>query len=280
MSGGSDQRTTTQTTDVPEWARPYAQQYMAQGAALGQGQWQPYEGQRFADQNEMQTAGIQQQAAQARGGSAVNNAASGSLASTLNGDYLSQGNPYLTQQIDAAQGDVTRNYNNVQRPRQDQMAARSGSFGNSGVALSNAEDDRNLQQTLGNISVQMRGQDYSNERNRQLQAAGLAPGAAQAGYNDSQQLYNAGTAANLPQQQNMDFQFQQYTDQQNDPYRRLTATGAPFGANLGSVTTSPAGSRAGGMLGGGLAGASIGGQYGGGYGALGGGALGALGGGK
>jgi hypothetical protein len=280
MSGGSDSKTSTTTTTVPDWAVPYAQQYMQQGAALGQQQWSPYEGQRYVDQNPMQAEGIQQQANQARGGSAVNNAASGNLTGTLNGDYLSQGNPYLTAQIDKAQGDVARNYNDVQRPRQDQMAARSGSFGNSGVAQSNANDDRMVAETMANISTQMRGQDYGNERNRQLQAASLAPGASQAGYNDSQQLYNAGTAANLPAQQNADFQYQQWTDQQNDPYRRLTATGAPFGANLGSATTAPAGSRSGGMLGGGLAGASLGGQYGGGWGALGGGALGAVGGGK
>lgn len=280
MSGGSGQKTSTQTTTVPDWAVPYAQQYMQQGAALGQTPYQAYTGDRYTDQNAMQQQGIQQQANQARGGSAVNNAASGNLTSTLQGDYLSEGNPYLTAQIDKAQGDVVRNYNEVQRPRQDQMAARSGSFGNSGVAQSNANDDRMVAETLGNISANMRGADYGNERNRQLQAAGLAPGAAQAGYNDSQQLYNAGTAANAPDQQNKDFAYQQWQEQQNDPYKKLTATGAPFGANMGSTVTSPNGTKAGGMLGGGLAGASLGGQYGGGWGALGGGALGALGGGK
>jgi hypothetical protein len=147
------------------------------------------------------------------------------------------------------------------------------------VAQSNANDDRMVAETMANISTQMRGQDYGNERNRQLQAASLAPGAAQAGYNDSQQLYNAGTAANLPAQQNADFQYQQWTDQQNDPYRRLTATGAPFGANLGSATTAPAGSRTAGAIGGGLAGASLGSNWGNWGTAIGAGA-GALGGGK
>jgi hypothetical protein len=280
MSKSGDQKTSTQTTSVPDWAIPYAQQYMQQGAAVGQGTYQPYTADRYTDQNAMQTAGIQQQANQAYGGSAVNNAASSNLTGTLNGDYLSQENPYLTAQIDKAQGDVARNYNEVQRPRQDQMAARSGSFGNSGVALSNANDDRMVAETMGNISTQMRGADYGNERNRQIQAAGLAPGAAQAGYNDSQQLYNAGTAANQPDQQNKDFAYAQWQDQQNDPYKRLTATGAPFGANLGSTVTSPNGTRSGSMLGGGLAGASLGGQYGGGWGALAGGAAGGALGGK
>lgn len=280
MSGGKDQKTSTTTTSVPDWAVPYAQQYMQQGAQIGQQEWKPYEGDRYVNQNEMQTSAIQQQANQARGGSTVNNAASNNLTGTLNGDYLNEGsNPYLTAQINKAQGDVARNYNDVQRPRQDQMAARSGSFGNSGVAQSNANDDRMVAETMGNISTQMRGQEYGNERNRQMQAAGMAPGASQAGYNDSQQLFNAGTAANQPAQQDADFQYQQYTDQQNDPYRRLTATGAPFGANLGSTVSEPAGSRTAGAIGGGMAGASMGSNFGN-WGTAIGGGLGAIGGGK
>lgn len=279
MSGGSDQRTSTQTTDLPEWARPYAQQYMGQAAQIGQGTYQPYTGQRFTGNNAMQNQGIAQAAQQAQGGSAVNNAASSNLTSTLQGDYLSQGNPYLTANIDKAQGDVARNYNLITRPQTESMDARSGSFGNSGVAQTQQEQQRQAGEQMANISTQMRGQDYGNERNRQLSAAGMAPGAAQAGYYDSQQLYNAGALANQPQQQNLDFQYQQYQDQQNDPYRRLTATGAPFGANLGSTVTSPAGSRTAGAIGGGLAGAQAGSSFGGWGSAIGGG-LGALGGGK
>lgn len=279
MSGGSDSRTSTQTTDLPEWARPYAQQYMGQAAQIGQGTYQPYTGQRFTGNNQMQNQGIQQAAQQAQGGSAVNNAASSNLTSTLQGDYLSQGNPYLTANIDRAQGDVARNYNLITRPQTESMDARSGSFGNSGVAQTQQEQQRQAGEQMANISTSMRGQDYGNERNRQLSAAGMAPGAAQAGYYDSQQLYNAGALANQPQQQQMDFNYQQYQEQQNDPYRRLTATGAPFGANLGSTVTSPAGSRTAGAIGGGLAGAQAGSSFGGWGSAIGGG-LGALGGGK
>jgi hypothetical protein len=239
MSGGSSSN--TQTTSLPDWAVPYAQNYMQQASRLGNQSYQPYTGQRFVGQNPYQGQAIQQTAQQAQGGSAVNNAASGNLTSTLNGDYLSQGNPYLTQQIDRSSQDVVRNYNMAVRPQLDSMDARSGSFGNSGVQQTGQEQQRQLGETLAGISTTMRGQDYGNERNRQLSAAGMAPGAAQAGYYDSQQLYNAGTLANQPQQQNLDFQYQQHQEAQNDPYRRLTATGAPFGANLGSTVQGPSG---------------------------------------
>lgn len=281
--GGGGDAPAVQTNDVPAWVQPYLKQYMQQGSQLGQGQWSPYTGQRFTGNNAYQNAGIEQQAQQAMGGSAVNNAASGNLTDTLNGTYLSQGNPYLTQQIDKAQGDVVRNYNLTARPRQDQLMARSGSFGNSGVQQASAEEDRMLQDNLANISVQMRGADYTNERNRQLQAAGLAPGAAAAGYNDAQQLYNAGQAQNAPIQQQYDFNYQQWTDQQNDPYKRLTATGAPFGANMGSIQTSTAapGNSTAGAIGGGLAGWGLGNKMGlGGWGQAGTAAAGAVAGGK
>jgi hypothetical protein len=265
MSGGGGGGNSTQTTDLPGWAQPYAIQYMQNAQNLGSQTYQPYTGQRFTGQNDMQRSAIQQTARQAQGGSSVNNAASNNLTSTLNGDYLSQGNPYLTANIDRTSQDVIRNYNLAVRPQTDAMDARSGSFGNSGVAQTQQEQQRQLGETLAGVSSSMRGQDYANERNRQLSAAGMAPGAAQASYNDSQQLYNAGTLQNAPQQQNLDFQYQQHQEQQNDPYRRLTAQGAPFGANLGSVVNSqgPSGNSTAQWLGGGLAaGSALGSLYG------------------
>lgn len=257
MSKGGSQQSTQQTS-VPDWAVPYAVDYMKQGSALGNSQYQPYQGQRYANQNPYQAQGIQQQAGLASGGAPVNNAANTQLTSTMNGDYLNN-NPYLQQNIDRSSADVVRNYNLAVRPQQDAMDARSGSFGNSGVQQTTQEQQRQLGETLAGVSTTMRGQDYANERNRQLAATGQAPGASAASYNDAQQLYNAGTAANQPEQQNRDFQYQQYMDQQNDPYKKLTATGAPFGANLGSnvTQTQPGASSSSQWLGGGLAGAGI-----------------------
>ncbi len=80
--------------------------------------------------------------------------------------YATANNPYLTQQIDAAQGDVVRNWNNVSRPSWDTAMGQSGSFGNANImsAAQNAQSD--MQRNLGRISSDMRMGAYN-------QAAGL-----------------------------------------------------------------------------------------------------------
>lgn len=256
MSKGGNQQSTQQTS-VPDWAVPYAVDYMKQGSELGNSPYQAYTGQRYTGNNAYQNQGIEQQAGFAQNNQ-VNSAANNQLTSTIQGDYLNN-NPYLQQNIDRSSADVVRNYNLAVRPQMDAMDARSGSFGNSGVAQTQQEQQRQLGETLAGVSTTMRSQDYTNERNRQLAATGQAPAASAATYNDSQQLYNAGAAANQPQQQNLDFQYQQHLDQQSDPYKKLTATGAPFGANMGSNVTQsqPGASSSSQWLGGGLAGAGM-----------------------
>lgn len=77
--------------------------------------------------------------------------------------YLGE-NPYLTSMIDKAQGDVVRNYNLSTQPAYNSAMVKSGSFGNAGVQEMNQNSQRNMQDTLGNISTQMRGQDYLQQQ--------------------------------------------------------------------------------------------------------------------
>jgi hypothetical protein len=79
--------------------------------------------------------------------------------------YLGQSNPYLESSIDKAQGDVVRNYNMTTQPAYNSAMVKSGSFGNSGVEQMNANAQKNLQGSLGDISTSMRGQDYESQKN-------------------------------------------------------------------------------------------------------------------
>lgn len=76
-------------------------------------------------------------------------------------------NPYVTQAIDAASADATRNYNQAVVPQRDRQMQQSGSFGNTGVQQMQLEDSRNFGQTLGNIANNARMADY----NQQVQLA-------------------------------------------------------------------------------------------------------------
>jgi len=83
--------------------------------------------------------------------------------------YLGSGNPYLQQNIDKAQGDVVRNYNMTAQPAYNSAMVKSGSFGNEGVQQMNENSQKNLQDSLGNISSTMRGADYQNQQNLYMQ---------------------------------------------------------------------------------------------------------------
>lgn len=83
--------------------------------------------------------------------------------------YLGVDNPYLNATIDKAQGDLVRNYNLTAQPAYNAAMVRSGSFGNEGVNQLNQNSQLNLQNSLGNVSTQMRGADYANQQQLYMQ---------------------------------------------------------------------------------------------------------------
>lgn len=97
--------------------------------------------------------------------------------------YAMQDNPYLQSQIDAAQGDVVRNWNNVAKPAWDSQMAGSGSFGNANVAQAAGNSASDMQKNLGRISSDMRMGAYNQAAN--LTESGL-------NRNMSAQQFNAG----------------------------------------------------------------------------------------
>lgn len=78
--------------------------------------------------------------------------------------YLGTSNPYLQQMIDAASGDVVRNFNLSARPASNATMVRSGSFGNSGLEEMARNDEKNLQGSLSDIATKLRFGDYTNSR--------------------------------------------------------------------------------------------------------------------
>jgi hypothetical protein len=66
----------------------------------------------------------------------------------------------------------------------------------------------------------------------------MAPGLSQAGYQDAAQLLQAGQLSQNQDQQNLDFDYQQFQEEQNLPYKQLAAMGAPFGSGLGMIQTT------------------------------------------
>lgn len=235
MSGGSE----TTTTSMPKWAVPYAQDFLQRSQQVSNIPYTPYGGQTVAQFNPFQTQALNATAQRAIEGSPVNSAAQDQITKTLNGDYLNAGNPYLTAMIDKSSGDVTRNYNNVIRPQQDSLMARSGSFGNAGVQSTINEQARGLGDTLAGISTTIRGQDYGAERGRQLSALGLAPSIANQDYVDANALFGAGQSFQGQEQLNLSDQYRRFQEAQNYPKDQLKTLGQGLGINYGSTTAGP-----------------------------------------
>lgn len=100
--------------------------------------------------------------------------------------FLGRDNPYLTDKINQAQGDLVRNYNLTTQPAYNNAMVKSGSFGNAGVQQMNENAQANLQRSLGDISTNMRGQDYQNQQ-----------GMYQWDQNFDRQLYNDAYGQNM-----------------------------------------------------------------------------------
>jgi len=231
--GGGGSSTTTQTI-APE-LKPLATAYTNKAIDLGNQGFTPYNQQRFAGPTGAENAGLDMITNRAQSGSPLINTGTNTLNNML---QPGQSNPYLDQAVSRAQSSVVDQFNNMSKPQTESAMVNSGSFGNSGLQQTLMNQQIAAGKQLGDIASQMYGQDYENSQGRALQAAQLAPQYANAQYNDAQQLLNAGSYLRNFDQQGKDFQFQQFQDMQNLPYKQLGAMSGVFGSNLGGTSTT------------------------------------------
>lgn len=217
--GGGDSRT---VTEVPAELKPLAHAYTNKAMALSNQGYQAYPGQRYADLNTTQNLGIGMIQDRALNGSQTMNNAESSLNQVMGG----QTNPYLDAMVNKAQGNVLGNAN--------MAAARSGSFGNSGIAEQAAKQ-------MSDVATSMYGGAYENDASRRMQALQLAPTYGNRAYSDAQQLLNAGQIQQDQQQQGLDYQYQTFQDAANKPYKDLAAMAGVFGSGMGGSSTTTSG---------------------------------------
>lgn len=238
MGGSSAPANTSTTTELPKWAQPYARELLQRGDALSHEGMQVYGGQRSASLNGNQAAGMNMVADRAKNGSATVNAGQQNLMDTLSGKYLGQGNPYLTGAIDRASEDVTRNYQGAVNGN-DATMARSGAFGGSAWQQAQQGAQRELAKGLGDVSTQMRYQDYGNERQNQIGAQQTALAYGQQPYQDAAQLMAAGGTQYGYDQQLLNDQKDVFNETQSGKYKSLDVLGnAIRGAVGGGGTVS------------------------------------------
>ena len=256
MDGGNDQPAAEQkaSTELPEWAKPYAKDILAKGQALtdvNQNPYQTYGQERIAGFSPMQQQAMQNaqgmtvapQTAQGSGlayGAGLGGLGMAMQANPQNfqqnvGGYM---NPYLQMALAPQLAEANRQYD-ISGTRQQGAATQAGAFGGSREAIMAAENERNRNMGLSNIIGQGynqafgRAQDQYNQSQQQaLQGLGVGIQGAgqlgqlgqnqygqQMGINQLQNQYGAQQQAQM--QRGLDTAYQDFTNQQNYPYKQL-----------------------------------------------------------
>jgi hypothetical protein len=221
-SGSSAPDKTTQVSELPDWARPYAQETMGKASALASSPYQQYQGDRQA-----QFTPLQQQAyagAEALGPSQIGQQAQGIAGQAAQGALGAQGqfNPYQTGQFT---GQTAQNYMNpymqnvvnsqmqeasrqsqIAGTQQQAQATQAGAFGGGRDAIMRAERERNLGTLQNDIMAKGTQQAYDQGRaqfntENQLgeQSKQFGAGLGMQGYQTA--LSGAGTMGTLGAQQ-------------------------------------------------------------------------------
>jgi hypothetical protein len=258
-------------------------------------------------------------AQRALGGSPLTGAAQAELGKTLGGGYLGAdpssqyltptasgeylgANPYLDKMFEQAAGKVGEQFRDIAMPgiaSRFALAGRSGS-GAEQQAIEGATG--RLGETLSGMATNIYGQDYGQERGRQMQAAQalsapyqaermqmmrampFAGQMAQQDYADIAQLGGVGAERQAYQQQLINADIQRHEFEQNKElemlrnYNALLQGGQGYGettsAQSAPMYSNTGAGALGGALSGAMLGASVGGPWGAAIGGVGGGLMG------
>jgi len=231
--GGGGTSTQTSTTDLPEWARPYAKDILSKGAALTDINKNPY--QQYGAERIAGFQPLQEQAFKTVGGMDA-----GPQGFQQNvGAYMS---PYMQNVVDIEKREAGRQ-SGIMGTQQQAQATQAGAFGGARDAIQRAERERNLSQQMGDIQARGSQAAYEQAANQFRQGITQQSGLAQLqGTLGAQQQQQA--------QRPLDVAYQDFLNQQNYPYKQLgfmsdLLKGTPTGSSSTVNMYQPAGSTIG-----------------------------------
>lgn len=251
MGGGGEQTTTT-TSNPPAYAAPYLKDILKESQGLYRANGpEYYPGSTVIPMAGETQAALDAQTQRALQGSPVAGAAQGLAQQTLEGNFLSGGNPYFQGAFDA-----------MSRPVTDAVQAAMAKSGR----LGSGANTQVLSRELGDIGSKLMYQNYSDERNRQMQMAGLAPQLAQIDYDDIARLAQVGGAYEAQGGAELQDDVNRFNWYQQQPWDKLAqysnfVQGGTYGGQQ-TQTTPVQSNVAGGVLGGAMSGAGTGAMFG------------------
>lgn len=295
--------TTTTSSQIDPALLPFLTQGLQRAQSLFLTGQQPefFPGQTYVSPSAATTESIAQQEAIARQQSPVlqqaqqaYQASLGQVGQTAAGGFLNA-NPYQQAMMEAATRPLTQQFSQSVLPGISSLYSRSGRLGSGSMERALGTATEAYGRSLGDITSNIAGSQYQQERGLQQQAqlaqaqlAGAAPSFYGQQFLPSQTLAQVGAQQEAISAQPLQEQLARYQFGQQLPYQQLqgylsSVYGTPLGSYGTQTTNAPTyQNRGAGILGGGIAG-GLGGYalgqatgIGGTYGALGGAALGGL----
>jgi len=203
-SSSSPSSTTVSSTELPDWAKGYAKDTLANAANLTDINKNPYQ-----TYDQPRIAGFSPMQEQAQ--TAASNMSAGPDAFQQNmGAYMS---PYMQNVVDVQKQEAARQ-SGIMGTQQQAQAAQAGAFGGSRDAIMRAERERNLGQQMNQIQAQGSQAAYDQAANQFRQ--GITQDVA---INQLQNQYG-GQQQQLAQQ-GLSTNYQDFLNQQNYPYKQI-----------------------------------------------------------
>jgi len=239
-SSKTPKNTTQQVTQqLPEYARPYAEQLMQRSAGLSEKEYTPYEGQRIADLNANQLSGINNTQDQATSGFQGQQEVGDLYQQTVRGDFMNpESNPYLGHTFDAAATKMADAYKSGTAAQTDARYGRAGAFGGSAWRQATAGNERAFGDSLANLATSTYGQNYNTERANQINAMGAASQMQGIGYTDASKLIGAGDIQRSYEQDLINQQYGDWQSAQNQPYANLDVLAKGISGSVGNAGES------------------------------------------
>jgi len=267
--------TTTTTSQIDPALLPYLTTGLERAQSLFLTGQQPefFPGQTYVSPSAATTEAIAQQEAIARQQSPVLQQAQqayqqslGQVGQTAAGGFLNA-NPYQQAMMEAATRPLTQQFSQTVLPGISSLYSRSGRLGSGAMERALGTATESFGRSLGDITSNIAGTQYQQERGLQQQAqmqqaqlAGLAPQFYSQQFLPSQTLAQVGAQQEAIAAQPLQEQLARYQFQQRLPYEQLSGyLSSVYGTPLGNYGTTTQNyptyqNRAAGALGGALAG--------------------------
>jgi hypothetical protein len=270
---------TVTTSSIDPALRPFLTEGLERARSLFLTGEQPqfFQGQTYVSPSEQTLAALQQQEQLAQQASPVLQQAQqayqqslGGIGATAGGSFLG-GNPYQAQMMQAATRPLEQQFSNQVLPSIASLYSKSGRYGSGAMQNALGQATEGYGRALGDITSNIAGQQYQQERGLQQQAqlglaqlASAAPSIYGQQFIPSQQLAQVGAAREAIAAQPLQEQMARFNFGQQLPYQQLSGYlssvyGSPMGSYGTQSQTMPRNPIIGGLAGAGLG--YLGGQF-------------------